>query len=82
MAELSPLSIIITADADDLKAELAAARVALDKFERGAVTSTKNTKAFGGALGALGNVSNSTGMNTITVVRADPRIGAQTWRAP
>lgn len=57
MAELSPLSILITADADDLKAELAAARVALDKFERGTVTGANKTKAFSGALGALGKVS-------------------------
>ena len=60
MAELTPLSILITADADDLKAELSAARAALDKFDNAASKGAKGSTALGGALGKLGNVSGST----------------------
>jgi len=60
MAELTPLSILITADADDLKAELSAARAALDKFDTAASKGAKGSTALGGALGKLGNVSGST----------------------
>lgn len=60
MAELTPLSILITADADDLKAELSAARAALNKFETAASKGAKGSTALGGAMNKLGNVSGST----------------------
>lgn len=60
MAELAPLSILITADADDLKAELSAAKAAISKFEAQAAKGGTKAKGFGTALSSLGNISNST----------------------
>lgn len=60
MAELTPLSILITADADDLKAEIAAAKTAIAKFETQASKGGTKAKGFGATLSSLGNISNST----------------------
>lgn len=60
MAELTPLSILITADADDLKAEIAAARAAISKFEAQTKKGGAGARGFGDRLKALGNVSKGT----------------------
>lgn len=60
MAELTPLSILITADADDLKAELSAARAALAKFENQAGKTGKGTKQLNGIVHKLGITASGT----------------------
>ena len=45
-------------------------------------TATEMAMAISRNSWPTGSVSNSTGMKTITVVSAEPRIGAHTWRAP
>lgn len=54
MAELAPLSILITADADDLKAELAAAKTAIAKFEAQATKGGKGVKTLGTSMNNAG----------------------------